>query len=165
MNAAACKAACILALLLPSTAAADSALLPHFNVGALLTTDPAAFFSAGLGLDWIDASGLTLGADVGARHDLRTTYALSIGWAGAGMLEGDGLPLGVALGPALGYDLERGLSLGGRATFAWSLWYRRVTLELSGSLYREVGHQAREAPFGDVSFSLVVAPVAPLRFD
>lgn len=151
---------------MPVNALADSALIGSFSVGAKLTTTPqaAAHFQIGLGADWLDAGGLTLSARADARHDLLTSYALAIGWSGPGMLEGEGLPIGASLGPAFRLDADQRTAFGGRVIVALSLWYRRVTLELSASLYGGLGLGAPTQPITAATVAITIAPLAPARF-
>lgn len=127
----------------PAVAHAEAEWLVGFQAGGQYrdgSGTPEVDFRVGLGADCLFASGLTLLGRLETTHLLEATAHLGFGWSGAGLLDNQGLPLGLAIGPTASLDRRADTWAGGRATLRWSLWFSRALLEL------DVGASRRLAP-------------------
>lgn len=115
--------------------AADPALLLGFNTGARLELEgPTPRFVVGAGPELLTSGGLSLGLRGELAHDLEGRASLSAGWAGPGIVRGDGVPLALVAGPLARWSPAGAPAIGAQLRGAWGLWYARAMLELEASL-------------------------------
>jgi hypothetical protein len=124
-----------------------SALLFGFALGGSITEQTphptSAHFIVGAGLDWLFEDGLVVQSRLEATHQIDTTLAIGVGFAGAGLRSNEGLPLGISVLLAGQLDRDQNPLAGARAQIAYGLWYSRAVLELDVTMLEAVTREAR----------------------